>query len=135
MINSISPVLLSINVCDQVIREEGTCKTSLIGIFNNINAKEFPCHHPCLHVHISVTDGGGKQVGKLRFVNEDSGKLVLEMKGDIVFPHRRAIVEMNFRIVNLLLEESGHYRFEFLVGDTLIGGRCFTVKQILGKRK
>ena len=135
MTNSVSPVLLSINVCDQVIREERTRKTSLIGMFNNINAKEFPCHHPCLHVHISVTDGGGKQIGKLRFVNEDLGKLVLEMKGDVVFPSRMAIVEMNFRIVNLPLEKSGHYRFEFMVGDTLIGGRCFTVNQIHEKKK
>ena len=130
---SIKPELLSINVCDQVIREEGTGKTSLIGLFTNINSIRFPCHHPLLHIHIAVTGGNGKQIGKLRFINDETNTKVLELTGDVEFQDRTSTVEMNFRIANLRLETPGHYHFEFWLDDALIGQRSFTANRIPGR--
>lgn len=129
MAKLIEPDLLSINVCDQVIREEKTHKTSLIGMFNNITATKFPCSHPCLHVHVAVTSGNGNQAARLCFVNNDSNQVVMELKGPIQFPNRTAIVEMNFEIKNLPLKAPGLYHFELWVGEMLIGQRHFNVKK------
>jgi len=121
------PTLLSINICDQVIREEGTHKHSLIGMFSNINAMKFPCIHPCLHVYIAVTGGRGKQTGELRFINDETSKVVMDLKGEVEFPNPLAIVEMNFRIANLRLDKPGSYHFEFWLDKELVGQRHFTV--------
>ncbi len=130
MAKFIEPDLLSINVCDQVIREEKTHKTSLIGMFNNIGATKFPCTHPCLHVHVAITGGNGNQAARLCFVNNDSNNIVMELKSPIQFPSRTAIVEMNFEIKNLPLKEPGLYHFELWIGKVLVGQRHFNVKKI-----
>ena len=124
------PALLSINICDQVIREEGTHKLSLIGLFTNIKARKFPCTHPCLHVYIAVTGGRGKQAGELRFINDEMDKRLIALKGDVEFPNPLAVVEMNFLISNLRLDKPGPYRFEFWLENKLIGQRHFSVKHI-----
>lgn len=40
------PTLISFLLCDQVMTEENTKKASLIGIFGNIFANQFPAVHP-----------------------------------------------------------------------------------------
>ena len=122
--------LLSINICDHIIKEENTHKTSLIGMFGNINIAKFPCVYPCLYVYVAVTGGRGKQTGKLCFVNDETNKTSVKLNGDIEFPDPIAIVEMNFRITNLHLDNPGMYHFEFWLDDELIGQRSFTVKKI-----
>ncbi|MCK4325473.1 hypothetical protein KAW55_01805 [bacterium] len=124
------PNLLSINICDQVIREEGTHKSSLIGMFSNINAIKFPCTHPSLHVYIAVTGGRGRQTGELRFINDEMNETVVALKGDVEFPNPLAVVEMNFRIANLRLDRPGTYHFEFWLDSELVGHRYFTVKHV-----
>jgi hypothetical protein len=39
-----------LHVCDNVILEEGTGKFSIIGVFENLNAQNFPAMHPTLTV-------------------------------------------------------------------------------------
>jgi hypothetical protein len=45
------PVFKAMLICDQAIREEGTGKTSLIGIFEQIGARRFPVRHSSLAVY------------------------------------------------------------------------------------
>ena len=129
------PVLLSINICDQIIREERTHKTSLIGMFGNISATKFPCVHSSLHVHVVVTGGSGEQEAKLCFVSNESNKIIMELKGPIKFPDRVGLAEMNFAIKNLPLKAPGLYHFEFWVGEILIGQRHFNVMEHSPERK
>jgi len=88
---------------------------------------KFPCIHPCLHVYIAVTGGRGKQTGELRFINDETSKVVMDLKGEVEFPNPLAIVEMNFRIANLRLDKPGSYHFEFWLDKELVGQRHFTV--------
>jgi hypothetical protein len=42
-------------LCDLSIREEGSGKMSLIGIFESIRARSFPCKHGALSVYVKIT--------------------------------------------------------------------------------
>lgn len=50
------PVCNAFLICDYAIREEGTGKVSLVGVFENINARSFPVTHGLLCVYAKLTD-------------------------------------------------------------------------------
>ncbi|MCH8964204.1 MAG: hypothetical protein IIB58_04525, partial [Planctomycetes bacterium] len=56
----LKPDVLSLLVCDQILIDRLTGKTSLIGMFSTIGAARFPVRHPQLCVFASLTDGRGK---------------------------------------------------------------------------
>ena len=124
-----NPLLLSMVVCDQIIREEGTRKLSLLGLFNKIGSKKFPCVHPKMHIYIALTEYEGNANCELKF-SDNSGKALVRMSGPLDFPNKLAVVEMNFCINNIPLPTAGVYHFDFFVNGELIGHRKFEVQQI-----
>ncbi len=124
------PALLSMVICDQVIREQGTKKPSLIGLFANINSTTFPCIHPQLYVYITVVGGRGKQVGKLRFVRDDPSTPIMQAQGDVQFPNPVATVDMEFCLKKLRFEKAGLFHFEFWLDDDIIGQRSLSVTKV-----
>ncbi len=121
------PIVMSINVCDEIIRDEISKKISLIGLFSQIQAATFPAHHPSLHVYVSLTDGHGEYEGELRFVSEEDNSVIASMKGKVPFQNPLQTVELNFAINNLKFEAPGKYRVEFFCDDDLVGSRQFIV--------
>ena len=132
MENPVKPVLLNIILCDSIIREENTHKLTLIGLFNSINARNFPCMHHKFHLYVAFTEIEGQAEGKVMLVQEETNKVFMNMKGQIESPNRLAVVELNFAIENMPLPKAGFYRFEFWVGEYLLGHRRFRVQQIGG---
>lgn len=124
-----TPVLLAMSVCDQIIREEGTKKISLIGLFNTIQAKTFPCVHSKLHIYIALTEYEGQANCELKFSYGDD-KPIVQLTGPVNFPNKLSVVEMNFSINNLPLPKAGLYHFDFMVDGKPIGHRKFMVQQI-----
>lgn len=124
-----NPKLQSLLICDEIIRDERTQKTSLINCFTNINTNGFPFQHSRLIVFISVTDGRGKTEARLRLVKGDdlSGKPLFEAKGPLVFPNPLAVVNLVFDIHKLVFPEPGAYFFELHVNDEHVGAAKFTV--------
>lgn len=121
------PIVMSINVCDEIIRDEISKKISLIGLFSQIQAATFPMHHPSLHVYVSLTDGHGEYRGELRFVREADNSVIASMKGKVPFHNPLQTVELNFAINNLKFEGPGKYRVEFFCDDEPVGSRQFIV--------
>ena len=126
------PVLLAMTVCDQIIREEGTKKISLMGLFNTMHAKKFPCIHPRMHIYIALTEYTGSANCELKF-SDSSGKAIVQLTGPVNFPDKLAVVEMNFCINNLPLPKAGLYHFDFIMDGQPIGHRKFMVQQIKEK--
>jgi len=124
------PVLLSILVCDLVLRDEATKKLSLIGLFNRISAAEFPCRHPQIHVFISLTDGHGTSPAELRLVHRRTEETLAALQGQVHFPSPNAVVEMNFDVHGTMFPEPGQYSFDFFCSGELIGSRPFEVTQL-----
>jgi hypothetical protein len=122
-----TPSVVSINVCDAIIRDELTKKVSLIGLFNTIRANNFPCKHPQLHVYIALTNGHGKYKTEVRFINAEQGKPIAGMKGEMEFKSPLQIVELNLCWQRLSFASEGEYIVEILCDDTLIGTRKIMV--------
>ena len=125
-----SPLGIAIVVCDQIIEDKLTSKKSLIGIFNQITAANFPCAHPRVSVFVCLTEGRGDYGARLRIVHEETGAVVADINGPIQFPDANAVVELNFDLIGLTFPQPGLYSIEFYCDDALVLERRFHVAQI-----
>ena len=127
--SSPAPVGLAIVVCDQIIEDKLTNKKSIIGIFNQIAAGQFPCRHPRMAVFVSLTEGRGTCTARLRIAHDETAAVVAELNGQIQFPDIHTVVELNFDLVGLAFPQPGLYSIEFYCDDNLILERRFHVIQ------
>lgn len=131
----IKPMGLAMVICDQVITEAVTNKKSLIGIFNQISAAQFPCKHSRLCIFVSVTGGHGAAKVELHCVNEDNNEQKLfGAEGQIRFANPVQVVEMNFEFNNVPFLMPGRHRIDFLCDGVPILQRPFVVKQLEGDK-
>lgn len=123
------PTLISLSmvICDTVIDDRRTGKKSLMGLFNNITASLVPCVHSRLNVFISLTEGNGDYIAKLRCLKVGDEKEIFFMEGPIKFQDPRQILEFNFEILGITFPDYGDYRFEFLCNDVPMIARKFKV--------
>jgi len=128
MSNKPNPILLSINICDQIIRDEITKKISLIGLFNAISARNFPTTHALMHIYVSLTDGYGDYSTEVNITDETDNKIIANIQGpNISFKDPLHIVELNLQIRNLVFQKEGNYKVNFLCNNEGIGGIKFIV--------
>ena len=125
-----NPVVLSINVCDTIIRDEPTKKVSLIGLFSAINAITFPATHPSMHVYIALTNGHGSYKLNIQLVREEDNHIIVGMEGGIKFMTPLQVLELNLQWGGIQFEKPGFYHFEVICNGTLAGARKFIVSQI-----
>lgn len=125
-----SPLGLAIVICDLIIEDKQTHKKSLIGIFNQIGATQFPCRHPRMAVYVALTEGRNQYDVRLRIGREETGDAVGEVQGKIQFNDVHTVAELNFDLVNLTFPEPGLYAIEFYCDDALILERRFQVLHI-----
>lgn len=123
----VKPMLLALILCDHTIREEGTQKLSLVGTFNSLFARKFPCVHPSLSVYLALTDGHGKVPCRLRMTSLATDKELFSLPGEIDFKDPNGVAEMVFQLERLRFESSGLYALEFLTRDELLGTRKLQV--------
>jgi hypothetical protein len=121
-----TPVVLSINICDAIIRDETTKKVSLIGIFNTIQAFSFPTVHPLLHLYMALTNGHGKYKGEIS-LSDNEGKVLICAQGPLEFRDPLQVVEINFEWRLLKFEHEGEYIVEVACDGQQAGTRKFRV--------
>jgi hypothetical protein len=122
-----TPSVLSINVCDSIIRDEFTKKISLISLFSVIRANSFPCTHPSLHVYVALTNGHGKYQTDIRFISLSDNKPIVGMRGHLEFQNPLQVVELNVCWQQLRFEKPGEYVVQVLCDGTPVGERKFMV--------
>ncbi len=123
-----APVLLAMVLCDTIIREMGTNKLSLIGTFNGLFAQRFPCTHPSLSVYVVLTNGRGRVPCLLRMTSLEEGKEVFAYPGRVEFVDPLSVIELDFKIQQLRLEQPGEYSIEFVADGEFLGSRKLRVK-------
>jgi hypothetical protein len=126
------PIILALILCDQIIREAGTNKVSLIGTFNGIFAANFPFNHPTLSVFIAITEGRGTMMCKLRMVSLDDNTVLFDLPGQIEFGGPTSVGELPFQLNNLRFERPGTYAIEFWVADDLLASRKINIQKLQG---
>lgn len=119
-------------ICDYVITERGTNKKSLIGVFENIGAVQFPCTHFQLSVYIKLTDAQGLYRFRLELVELKTDTLIgkSEMPDTIQIPNPLITHELVFNLRGLKFPRAGDYEFRIFANDRIFGQKSFIVNEI-----
>ena len=117
-------------ICDSAIREEGTGKVSLVGIFANVNVFSFPAVHPKLTVYVNVTDAEGGYKFRLDMVRVADAQLLGRAEMDAEIADRMRPAEILFEIGPLEFERPGAYEFHFFANERHVGQKSFNVVKI-----
>jgi len=112
-------------VCDVAIREEGTGKISLIGIFENVRALSFPVLHPQLTVYVKLTDAAGQYQLCLELVQLESANII-GRETPFTARDRMGSTELVFELHNLTFNAPGLYSFNLYANDRLVESKTFT---------
>jgi hypothetical protein len=121
------PSLNAMLLCDLTIREHGTGKISLIGVFENISATTFPVVHRALSVYAKLADAEGEYAIKLELVRLDDSRVVAQGLLRATFADRMTPGELIFNLENLGFERAGRYEFRLYAEDRFVAGKTFTV--------
>lgn len=121
------PIVLSINICDTIIRDETTKKVSLIGIFNAIKANTFPVNHPLFHIYAALTNGHGIYKTSLRIVNVGNQETILNMDGDLNILDPLQVIELNIGLQDVCFNKPGKYSLQVFCNSEQVGFRDFMV--------
>ena len=123
------PSLNAMLLCDLTIREHGTGKMSLIGIFENISAARFPVVHRALSVYAKLVDAEGEYTIRLELLRLDDNHPVAQGTLRATFADRMTPAELIFALENLGLERPGRYEFRLHANDRFVAGKSFVVVQ------
>src|ERR1700751_1403737 len=107
-------------LCDLTIREHGTGKISLIGVFENISATTFPVVHRALSVYAKLADAEGEDAIKLELVRLDDRRGAAGGLLRATFADRRTPGELIFNLENLGFERAGRYEFRLYAEDRFV---------------
>ena len=121
------PTPIALVICDNVYRESGG-KTALVGLFNRIQAAQFPTRHSRICAYVSVTSARPGDIFKLEVVHSETDELVFRAEGPA--PNNVSpvgICDFVFQINNLVFEEPALYYIRFWGNDHLLLQRPFTV--------
>jgi hypothetical protein len=133
---AVSPTVLSLIVCDQIIVDRMSGKTSLIGMFGHIGAERFPVRHPQLCVFASLTDGRGKAPLRISIVDaNDKRPPVVSGQANVEFRDPRAIACLNLHFTGLVFPEADDYRVQVLSDDAILSEARLQLTTIRRRKK
>jgi hypothetical protein len=124
------PTFNAMLVCDNAIREEGTGKISLIGIFANIWALKFPTVHPSLCVYANLGDMEGPYKMRLDMVRGSDMGVIGRGEAQVTIGDRMKPAEVVFELRGLVFEGPGRFQFELYANDRAVGGKTFDVVKL-----
>ena len=123
------PQVLSMIVCDSVIKDQYTGKLTLVGLLTNVWAQSFPAVHSQLAVHVEMTNGHGDYECRLALSRADTGVDVASIQGPVTLPDPLAVGALTLRLTNLVFPKAGEYRFELYIDGTLMTQRRIIVRK------
>ena len=130
---NIKPNLQFSVLCDDVRREDNG-KFMLLGIFEAINAKEFPARHHTLFVANRWCKGEGSFTQKIRIISTKDKSVVFQTEDQ---PFQLTDIDTHHTIVskfnNLLFESPGKYWVEIFLNNELILNYPIMLKQMENK--
>ena len=116
-------------LCDYAtVSREG--KLSMAGIFENINVRTLPTHHPLMFIVTNIHGVNNQDKFTCKLVlNDESQKQLASISQDVkVDPNH------NFgfigQFVNIRYDTTGEYAIKFYIDNKEIGVHLFQVKQV-----
>ena len=121
------PVINAVLICDLAIREEGTGKVSLIGIFEEIRAPRLPVQHPRLCLYAKLSDAEGTYRLRLDIVRLEDMRAIGQGVLEATVMDRNKAGEIVFQLLGLVFEAPGRYDFRLYANDRYLGNKTLSV--------
>jgi hypothetical protein len=117
-------------IADVAIREEGTGKVTLVGIFENISSASFPCRHESLAVYAKLTDAEGSYDFRLELIHLDTAKRVADVTVPGRASSRLGTGEVVLRLRGVPLPSPGLYEFRLSANGQYVGSKTFRAEKV-----
>ena len=125
------PVVKAFLVCDMILHDAATNKRSLIGVFHDLGATQFPAVHPNLWIYANLTDAKGKYDFEFRLIDLTRNTMVGGAKPPpIEIPDPRQTAEFSAQLRNLTLPAPGTYEFHLLANNELLATKAIRVVKV-----
>ena len=109
-------------LCD--FAQDTNGKLTIVGTFDSIHSKQFPCTHPACTVAARLRFAekeAGPHDMRLRFIDADGNELMKPVEGQINIAKPRngqfSTVNLVFNFNQLKFEKTGRYSFELYIDD------------------
>lgn len=130
MSGSEKPIVTAMILCDGVVTDDQTKKKYLLGMFNNINADNYPFCHQSMVVFVSITNGNGHYEARLDLKNLDSNETIFSLPGSIDFDSPLNVHDLSFILKKMTIPKEGLYSFELYCDDELLTEKRFSASLI-----
>ena len=117
------PSAISLMLCDHVVYEQGTQKPYLLGVFTGVAADHFPTIPQRFDLFAAFTDGLGDVRMVLSIVHLDTNEEIYTQEMTVSFPDPLRVVNLRFRVRQLIYEAAGTYLFALTADDHDIAAR------------
>jgi len=119
-LSKVVPVLVAALVCDTAAADPATGKKSLIGIFDKIITRTFPCQRP-MTVYAKLTDAEGSYNIQVRYVQTDSNQELARAEAPAESVNRLGSLDFVISTPPLPIPSEGRYEFQIFSNDIYLG--------------
>ena len=127
----VKPSVHAFLVCDSVIQDMRTRKMSVIGIFAEMRATTFPCHHAAMGLYFCLSDALGTYEFEISLVNMDHDqRLGKAMLPPVKVEDRLKIVDVGVMMPPLVFPFPGRYEFRVSAHGHFVARKDFNVVQV-----
>ena len=125
------PVAKPVFICDEIVRDSTSNKTSILNMFDFIRApasSSFPFQLRKLCVFAEMSDGFGEFMFRVEIARLDSGDVVISStERSFDFTDRLKNVVVLFRMLDCRFPVAGHYLVQLYCEEDVVGDRVLHV--------
>ena len=127
-LSEVVPLLVAVLVCDAAVVDPSTGKKSLIGIFDAVHLGKFPTQR-AISLYFKVVDAEGFYEFTVRYVQVDSGKVLAQVKGELIANDRLASSDLHLSFPPLPMPAIGRYEFQIWANSMFLGATSMRAVQ------
>lgn len=125
------PTVLSMLICEKIITEAETNIKSLIGVFDRMNATEFPAVHGSFWIFTRISDAEGNYAFGMDIVHLESETVVAKLNiPNVLVPSRLVNADVLFHVTGIILKAPGTYEVQITANDVWVGRTVMTVVKV-----
>ena len=118
--SAVVPLLVAAVICDTAVEDPNTRKKTLVGIFDRVYVREFPTRRH-LSLYLKITDAVGLYNLQVKFVDVNSGEMLVEVAGELEAADRLASSDFFISMANLKIPSEGRFEFQIWFNGMYIG--------------
>ncbi len=115
-----TPLGLSLLMCDTIIEDRHTGKKTLVGLFDRVHARRFPCVHPFMCVFVALTGARGRFPCEVVCRHQDGHTVAFSAKGEVNMADPRLVADLVFRLSGITFPKPDMYWVNFVVDEVPI---------------